>query len=386
MSTPAKGPSTPIAKSARQNSVGFGQKELDLLLNEIDDGAAEDRRRGFVRWPFRQLSIPCKIIHPGGNSANILVACRNISCGGMSFLHNTFIYQNSRCVLTLPHPKQGKIEVSGTVIRCTHRRGVIHEIGVRFDKQINARELFVKDPFSDWFSLEHVNPEELRGTVVHVDDSPLDRKLILHYFRGTQVRLLQANTVEEGIEMAAKGCDLILCDFDLGTKTGADLVLALRAQSIRTPVILLTSDTTAQTRDRGMQVNADAFLTKPVSQPMLLRAAAEFLVVGGTADVQISTLAANHPNRVLIGGFVEQMGDYCKRLQIAIQREDAATVRSICLQISGAAPAVGFDRLAKLAAASAAAVAASMSVNESIVSIRALLAACESASKSRVVS
>lgn len=386
MSIPAKGTKTTIAKSARQNTVGFGPKELDLLLDEIDDGAAEDRRRGFVRWPFRQLSIPCKIVHPGGNSANIAVACRNISCGGMSFLHSAFVYQNSRCVLTLPHPKLGKYEVSGTVTRCTHRRGVIHEIGVRFDKQINARELFEKDPFSDWFSLEHVNPEELRGTVVHVDDSPLDRKLILHYFRGTQVRLQQATTLEEGVELATKGCDLVLCDYDLGEKTGADLILALRAQSIRTPVILLTSDTTTQTRDRGVQVNADAFLIKPVSQPMLLRATAEFLVVGGTPDVQVSTLPAGHANRVLIGGFVEQMGDYCKRLQIAIQREDASSIRSICLQISGAAPAVGFDRLAKLAGASAAAVASSMSVSESIVSIRALLAACESASKSRVVS
>jgi CheY-like chemotaxis protein/HPt (histidine-containing phosphotransfer) domain-containing protein len=266
----------------------------------------------------------------------------------------------------------------GLVKRCTHRRGTIHELGIQFDKEINAKEYFAVDPMNDWFSLENVNKEELSGHLLHVDDSPMELSLVKHYLRGTQVRLQQATSIEEAMNIAEGGVDLVLTDFDLGEgKTGADLVLLLRTKSIRCPVMFTTADATPQTRERAQEVGVTAFLVKPVTPPKLLRAVAEFLTVGGGTDPNGTSLPEDHPNRCLIPTFITQLQDVIRRIELAIKREDAGVCRSLAVQIAGAAPAMGFTRLAKVAESAAKSLASTMSVRESASLLRALVSTCE---------
>ena len=369
----------------RPNSVNMTQHELERMLGELDrsqgDGGAGRKDRDFVRWQFRPMGVELRVDQTGGggvsSSATVRVACRNISRGGISLLHGSFIHVGSAVTVFLRNREQSTVPIAGSVVRCRHVRGMVHELGIRFNLPIDTKEFVQRDPFSDCFSLERVDPAELSGCVVSVDDSQMDQKLVQHYLRGTQIRLRSASSKAEAMPLIMEGCDLVLCDYDLGNETLIDVLKEMRSSGLQTPVIAVTADTSALSRDRLLEAEASAFIAKPVSQALLLRAIAEFLMVDSTQQAMRSTLAESDPNAVLVDAFIQQARQYAKRLQDCIAREDASSARSICLQIRGTAPMLGFAPLGKLADAAANAVTASMSVQESVVALRSLIAACQ---------
>lgn len=380
---PQQGKPAAPDKAGRVNSLGVGPRDLDFLLDEIDGtGNGGSRRRNFVRWPFRHASVPMKLIHPGGNSVTLNVACRNLSCGGMSVLHSSFIYPGSKVVLTLPHPRHGPTNVHGRVVRCEHRRGNVHDVGIVFESPIQAKDFVTHDPFSDWFSLERVQPESLKGTIVHLDDSPLELKLFQHFLKASGVKLVQEQTIEAAITAALNGCDLVVTDLDLGAGvTGTEFIQKLRAAGVWVPVILVTADASRGTRQRALESGANAFLSKPMAQETVLRALGEFMLVDGASDLLETTLPEDHPHRGLVSDFADQLPEFADRLTKAMGRDDATEARSICLAITNSAPMLGFDRLGQLAERAAQSLAATMSMPESIGALRTLITACEEASK-----
>jgi CheY-like chemotaxis protein len=378
-------PNGPAATGQRPNSVNMGGVDLERLLAELDGPPGSEnpaaKNRDFVRWQFRVDGVRLRVEQSGGggasSSAVVRVACRNLSRGGISILHGAYIHPGSAVTIFLINRNRVPTPIPGSIVRCRHVRGMVHEIGIKFTLPIDTREFVKRDPFSDCFSLEHVQPADLAGTVVAIDDSPMDLKLIQHYLRETQLRVRPASGKDEALALIAQGCDLVLCDYDLGEATLVDVVAEMRARGVSTPVIAVTADTSVQTRDRLIAAEASALLSKPMSQDLLLRALAEFLVVGSRAEALRSTLAGDDPNAVLVEAFVQQARQFGKRLTECIQRDDTATARSICLQIRGSAPMLGFAGLGKLADAAANAVASSQSIPDSVVPLRSLIAACE---------
>ncbi len=366
----------------RVNSIGLQGRELEALYESLDANtpAGASRKRDFVRWPFRFASIHVTIQQPGNSvPSTVKVACRNLSCGGISLLHNSYLHVGGKVTVTLPHPETGPMAIGGYITRCNHVKGVIHEIGVKFDKPIQAREFVRSDPFSDSFSLENVDPIKLQGCVVYVDDSAMDQKIVQHYLRETQIRLRMASTAQEGLKLVGEGCDLILCDYDIPGMSGVEFVSEIRRQGIRTPLIIATSDTSQTTKDKLQGSEVNAFLAKPLAQGMLLRALAEFMMVGKSIGTANSSIPRDHPNYVLVDAFLQQLPGFLKRLNEAIAKEDATACRGVALQLKGLAPTVGFEGIAALADEAATMVSASMSVTESIRPLRALVAICERA-------
>ena len=74
-----------------------------------------------------------------------------------------------------------------------------------------------------------------------------------------------------GQDMAETGIyDVIVLDRILPGKEGVDVLKALRARSIRTPVILVTAKDAVQDRIYGLDAGADDYLVKPFSNGELL--------------------------------------------------------------------------------------------------------------------
>jgi len=362
----------------RPNSIGIQARELEKLCDLLDvrTSAEAARKRDFIRWPFRHASLALRIVHPGATTVQISVACRNLSCGGLSVMHSAYVHTGSPVIVTLPHPKLGHVDVDGTVSRCSHLRGVVHEIGIRFNKPINARDFVNLDAFADAFSLEKVNHEELRGCVLHVEDSELDRKLVQHYLRGTQLRVRPCLTIDEALKLAPEGCDLVIASLDLQGTENVDIIGKFREDGIQAPIIVVTNDTSVTTRQRLTDMHANAFITKPLKQDVLLRAIGEFLMVGSQTGSLATTLKADDPNAPLVEGFVDFLHTAASRLEEILKRDDAAQCRQLCLQIKGTAPALGFEAVGKLADDAAHAVTSSMSVSESYKPVRQLISAC----------
>lgn len=328
------------ADQGRVNTIGLQGKELDRLLDTMDGSSAGGKhKRDYVRWPFRQSSIRMQVLQPGNSiPTELRVACRNISCGGVSLLHSSYLHIGCKVVVILPHPETGPTPLSGFITRCNHVRGLIHEVGVRFDKEIPARDFVRTDPFSDAFSLENVEPMKLQGCVVVVDDSEMDQRIIKHYLRETQLRVRMAGGVEEGVKLISEGCDLVLCDFNLPDGTGIDLVTELRRQGMRTPVVLCTADSSVSSKVNLKASEVNAFLAKPLTQGILLRAIAEFMMVGRAGGTMTSSLTKDHPNFPLVEAFLAQLPMFVKRLNDAIAKKDAAAARTVAIQLRGLAP------------------------------------------------
>lgn len=381
---PDRSPVSRASKGSRvtprvSNTLNMDGAGLDRFLDARDAKQAgskdESFRRRHVRWPYRVATLRVEFSHPGGSDTKLSLACRNLSAGGVGLLHRNYVHKGTRCTVWLVDVTGREVATPGTVVRCTHLDGAVHEAGVQFDAALDAKRYVKLDPFDDGFSLEMVNPASLKGTVLYVEDSPLDQALVRHFLRETQVNLQVVTSIEDALEKAMAQVDLILCDFDLGEHTGVELTGCLRTKGLSTPIIMLTGDTSQVTRRLLSQVQADAFLAKPLKPATLYRAIAEFMVLSD-GGAMMTSLPADHPSLGLLPTFVQQVRDYAKSLDKAIEAKSYNRCRSLCLQIAGAAPVMGFDRLAAIAKTAESALTASMSVPESIGPLNMLKTGC----------
>jgi two-component system OmpR family response regulator/two-component system copper resistance phosphate regulon response regulator CusR len=68
----------------------------------------------------------------------------------------------------------------------------------------------------------------------------------------------------------AQKCDTIILDLMLPDRSGIDVLRGLRAQGVRTPVLILTALGSVEDRVDGLNAGADDYLVKPFSFPELL--------------------------------------------------------------------------------------------------------------------
>jgi CheY-like chemotaxis protein len=375
-------PMKPTTVQTRPNTVGLKQDALADLLNQIDRDAAKNPcvSREFVRWGFRREAIEVVLHQPGGgNPVTLRLACRNISCGGLSALHSAFAHLGTRVLVKLTKPDGQPLPIEGTIVRCTHLRGLIHELGIKFDHKVAARDLVHMDPFGNTFSLEKVDPERLKGTVVYADDSAAERRLVTHYLRGTSLRLRTASDAGEAFKLCEEGCDLIISDMDMPGMNGAQFVQKIRDAGHDTPVILVTADPGTIKRSALTALRVGAFLAKPFRQEILLRAIAEFMTVDSSSRQNTSSLPSDHPNRGLVEGYIENLREFAKRLAACLDKRDADAARSVAYQILGSAPNYGYEAIAKLAQTAASGLASAKDFADAVPALRAVQAACERA-------
>src|SRR3989337_1747869 len=70
-------------------------------------------KREFVRWPFRLTTARLRVVNPGAPTEQAFkVACRNISCSGISLLHSAYVHVGSPCTIELEHPRRGGTQIT----------------------------------------------------------------------------------------------------------------------------------------------------------------------------------------------------------------------------------------------------------------------------------
>ncbi|MFO0833256.1 MAG: hypothetical protein U0637_15600 [Phycisphaerales bacterium] len=81
--------------------------------------------------------------HPGGTSPPMVLSVRDVSNGGMGIMHPNFVHQGSACMLALVgREKKIILKIKAEVVRCTHYRGAVHDIGIRFCEPVKL-ELYI---------------------------------------------------------------------------------------------------------------------------------------------------------------------------------------------------------------------------------------------------
>lgn len=367
------------------NTLRMDAAAIARLHEEIDNIEEAGRvagkyKREFQRWPYRKVAIRIDMMQPGGQPTELHYACRNLSNAGIGVLHSAYVHLGTPCVVYLPKIGGGVTQAEGKVIRCRHYKGYVHEIGVRFMQSINPRDYVAIDPMRGNFTLEQVDPARLTGSVLHVDDSAMDRRLLRHYLRDTELNVVGVEDGAQALARADEAFDLILCDDDLPDMSGLTLVEQLRSHGVQAPIIVLGSESAPEKAAEARDAKANAFLTKPFSRQELICALAEFLLADqGGEDMGgaiYSTLGPDHETYLFVAEFIEELHKTAGSLSNAIVENDLAAAKRLCFQIRGSAPSLGFGVLAESAETSIDVLKTAKELADAAKQLRALVFMC----------
>lgn len=364
-------------KGGRRNSLGLTERQLAEVLEDLDSGGGGDHhpQRRFVRYAHRVDGVHLKIRQPDGQSTVVRVACRNLSRGGISVLHSSFVHPGSRCALVLQHKLDGMVVVEGEVMRCQHRRGLIHELGIRFKSPINPRDFADIESLGESFSLERVDPDQLEGVVVHLEPSELDQRVFQHFLRGSRLRYRAATTADDAYGFVVQGCDVLVLEYWLGDETSIELLRRLRDEGSRTPVIVATSESSPEAKREMQGAGVRELLLKPLSQERVLQALAEVLVTDREIQKAGNAGKVEDAPRELVDEFIKGLAPMADELERAMSAMDPNACTRVAMRVHGVAPTLGFGALAELARDAAKALNGSHSVEDSMDPLRTLLSA-----------
>ncbi|MFZ4553675.1 MAG: response regulator [Burkholderiales bacterium] len=110
-------------------------------------------------------------------------------------------------------------------------------------------------------------------TVLTVDDSVSIRQMVSFTLKGAGYNVVQAADGEEGLAVAkANSIGLVITDQNMPKMDGLSLVRALRALPAytRTPILLLTTESSDQMKAQGKAAGATGWLVKPFDPTKLL--------------------------------------------------------------------------------------------------------------------
>lgn len=377
--------SQPTARSgAPANTLRLQGAPLQRLLDQIETASNHDAsksQRDYRRWPLRDTSIAVDMQQPGGTVTSLRYVCRDLSGSGVGILHSSFVYPGTRCIVHVPHPTKKSVPVPAVVSRCRLMQRNIHEVGIKFRQVLAVREFVNVDPFEGRFSLEKIDPASLKGTLLHVEDSGMDRRLIRHMLKETSLDVVSAENAEIALSRAAEPFDIILTDVQMPGMDGYALTRCLREKSVQVPILMLSAEESAGAADRARECGANACLVKPFTQQALLAAIGEFLLLAPVSSDSCgpiySSLPVDNPLQKFVPEFIEELRETASRLGLALTSNEPETVRTICFQVMGAASSLGLDPVSRAAREALQSVTASMSVSESAKPIRDLISACQ---------
>ena len=97
-----------------------------------------------------------------------------------------------------------------------------------------------------------------------VEDDPVIGKTLRKGFAEAGDECVWAKDGERGLELARGGqFDAVILDLLLPGRGGLDLLRALRADGVQTPVVILTALGAVEERVQGLRAGADDYLVKP---------------------------------------------------------------------------------------------------------------------------
>ncbi|MBY0112054.1 MAG: PilZ domain-containing protein [Phycisphaerales bacterium] len=98
----------------------------------------ERRKRAEMRLDASRLpDMMVEVRGPSGDVQTHSVPPVDLSCGGLAFLHGSFLYPGSVISATLRTRDGEQMSVTGKVMRCEHVSGRVHEVGVKLDHAID---------------------------------------------------------------------------------------------------------------------------------------------------------------------------------------------------------------------------------------------------------
>ncbi len=126
-----------------RESVKLSEADRKLLIERLqmhDSAALQRSHRAAARLQLPDsITIQVLVCHPGGGEVLVRAVVKDISRTGMGMLYGGYLHLDTQVLARFVEKDGTPIFVQGgKVVRCTHVRGVVHEVGIRFDTEITA--------------------------------------------------------------------------------------------------------------------------------------------------------------------------------------------------------------------------------------------------------
>jgi two-component system chemotaxis response regulator CheY len=110
-------------------------------------------------------------------------------------------------------------------------------------------------------------------TILAVDDSPSIRKMVSFTLKSAGYEVIEASDGEEGLKKAKQTkVNLVLTDQNMPKMDGLTLIKSLRAlpQYTTVPIIMLTTESSAEMKAQGKAAGATGWMVKPFDPQRLI--------------------------------------------------------------------------------------------------------------------
>lgn len=346
-----------------------------LIWAHIQDGMDAWQRKRSPRMTFERTNLLVRVTHPGGGCTQRMVHSFDLSAGGVGILYHGYLHTGTLITVSLPKRMGGAESVLGKVAWCRHGSGAWHGVGIKFKEPVFVRS-FVN--FADWGNLSaatDVQPQDLVGELLSIDDRDLDQLLLKHMLSSTKLTITSVNSAEQALTELKKTQFAVVCtDLNLGvdSTSGSDLIAQMRAAGYLGPIVALSAEG-AQLERAGRDLGVST-LAKPFEQRQLFAVLSTALGVGGDSagEPLISELANTPGVQTLLEQFQSLMQQSMRELQQSINEQSFAKVRMVCQMIRGTATGYGFPTVSTAAAEAVKALDAGGDVGEASASLQKL--------------
>ena len=117
--------------------------------------------------------------------------------------------------------------------------------------------------------------------IMVVDDSMIIRKQLTMALTKKEYTVVEAASAAAAIDLARspEPISLIISDVNMPGMNGLDMVAEIRAipEHAKTPILMLTTESTEHLQKEGMEKGASAWIVKPFNEEQLLAGIAHFL-------------------------------------------------------------------------------------------------------------
>lgn len=122
--------------------------------------------------------------------------------------------------------------------------------------------------------------EQFEGTILLVEDIPLNQKVARHMLEDFGCRVdIAASGVEALVKVKSQAYDLIFMDIGLPDKSGVEVTCELRAlqEGVQTPIVAMTAHAMEQDVQSFLNSGMSHVITKPILIPDLQKVLSQFL-------------------------------------------------------------------------------------------------------------
>ncbi len=315
-------------------TIRLDEASVEALLDRIDasGGRVPDDRRAFERYKYRLNTCVIHIRQPGdGGSRAFLAPTRNLSAGGISFLHGGFVHPGSTCMVQLISQHGTWENVKGVIVGAHLIEGTVHEISVCFERSV--------DPVMYCSEAQKVR-------VLLAEDDPALVKLCSKFLDRLHATVDVAPNGQVAVEKASQNAyDVILMDMEMPVMTGFEAAEKLRSNGYSGRIVATTAMTEPRDREKCIEAGCDTHIAKPYTLD-------DFMGLFETLREEplFSSMAHDPSMSELIYEFVQGIPRKLQAVEEAYTESNLKELELAAQMLKGEAGGFGFDPITEAAA------------------------------------